>query len=658
MKNISEQGYQGSLWAINPKSTSIMDLPTYNTINQLPETPELAIIAIPAPLVVKSMEQLAAKGVKMVMVLSAGFSEIGRRGKEMEQNLLKIAHHNEMTLIGPNCVGILTPVYAGKFAGIIPKLKKGSVDLISCSGATVDQLMEQATIRGLSFSNMVTTGNSAQMGVEDILALTDENFGPDSSRILLLYLESIKKPKKLQHHARSLTQKGCHIVTIKSGVTSAGRRAAASHTGAIVTNNTAVDALFEKSGIIRVQSKSELIDIASILSVTHGPLKGNRVCIITDAGGPGVMLSDELNRQGLDLPVLTEQTQKKLSDVLPPQSPITNPIDCLPTRNGEQIRAILQILEDEEKDNIDIIVIITSNSMLRDNWDTYEEIIHGMDNQKGIPIIPVLSPGTTGVELIEKFKSFGKLYFHDEVPIAKALGKIVKRPMLYNQNDNLKHFDNNRISNILTHQKGLLIPETAAELLHAAGFKLPLQQDVFEKSQIKKVIEKIGFPLVMKVSGLIHKSDAGGVKVGINNYEQAIEVWEQLMQIEGAKGVLVQQMIQGHEVILGASRLDGYGHLIMFGLGGIYTEVFKDVQFGLAPLAKEECTNMITRIKGHQIFEGARGAKGMSVEIMADYLRKLSRLVMDYPEISEIDLNPLKGFDSELYTVDARIILD
>lgn len=658
LKNILENDYEGILYAVNPKSLPIMNLPTYKTIHELPEAPELAIIAIPAPLVVDAMEQLAVKGVKTVIVLSAGFSEAGIEGKAAELRLKEIADENKMILIGPNCLGIMTPSYVGKFAGIVPDLKKGTVDLITCSGATGDQLIEQASIRGLSLSNMLTTGNSVQMGVEDILELMDHNFDSESSRILMLYMESVRKPSKLLTHARSLHQKGCIILGIKSGVTSAGKRAASSHTGAIVTNDTAVDALFEKSGIIRVESKAELIDIASVLSITRGPLQRKKACIITDAGGPGVMLSDELNRQGLECPVLGEQTQKRLAEVLPPQSPVANPIDCLPTRSGDQIKAILQILEEEEKENIDVIIIITSNSMLRDNWDTYSEIITGMNNKQGIPVIPVLSPGTTGIELINKFKSYGKIYFPDEVAVGKALGKVLNRPVLFTSDGDLEDYHSDKIQQILSERTGLLEPEIAANVLQAAGFTLPGQQEIFDKADLKSIGERIGFPWAMKVIGLVHKSDAGGVVVNISTLNEATDVWDRMMQIEGARGVLVQQMILGHEVILGTSREEGYGHLVMFGFGGIYTEIFKDVRFGLAPLTKKECIDMITSTKSSKIFDGFRGDKGMSIELMADYMVRLGRLVTDHPQIAEIDLNPLKGFDRELYAVDARIILD
>ena len=655
-KNIKENGYRGDLWAINPNTSNIMDLPTFKTIEELPGTPDLALIAIPAPFVRSALEGLGRIGTRCSMILTAGFGEKDEKGKEEEKHFLKIAGRYNMTLIGPNCSGFLTTSYAGKFAGLIPKVKKRAVDFISGSGATVDYLMEQATTRGLSFSNVVNMGNSIQMGVEDILALVDENYGPENAPIILLYMESIKKPLDFLKHARSLNRKGCTLVGIKSGVTAAGERAAASHTGAIATSDTAVQALFDKAGIIRVRSKMELIDVACALTAAHGPIKGNRVFVVTDSGGPGVMLSDELNRQGLLLPLTGEKAIKRLSDLLPPESPVNNPVDCLPSRTPEQIREIFRIIEEEEKDHIDVITMVTGNSGLTDNWKIYREVIEGMD-RCSIPIIPVLSSATTCADLIERVRALGKVFFPDEVIMGQALGKIVQRPLLYEPVSAPDAYNKNEIGNLFQSKKGILEPATVKEILEAAGFKLPFQKEVFKKEHLGPACEKAGFPLVMKVIGPLHKSDVGGVKLGIENPADAEAAWYELMNIREASGVLVQQWVMGTEVILGAKKEEGFGHLVMFGLGGIYTEALKDVSFALAPLGREEGRGMIKKIKAQPILEGIRGEKGLSLELLSEYLVRLGRLVSDFPAIREIDLNPVKGFESDLYVVDARIIL-
>ena len=654
-ENIKSNGYKGKLWAINPKTPDVMGLPTFKSVADLPSAPDLAYIAIPAPFVRASLEELAAKGTKAVIILTAGFGEKDQKGKEEELKFLEIAEKNDMTLIGPNCSGFLTTCYSGKFAGLIPELKKSQIDIISGSGATVDYLMEQATMRGLSFSNVVNMGNSIQVGVEDILQLVDENYGPENSKLILMYMESVKKPMKLLKHARSLTKKGCTIAGIKSGVTAAGERAAASHTGAMASPDTAVQALFEKAGIIRVQSKADLIEIACTFNSLKGLITDYRVCIVTDAGGPGVMLSDELGRQGLSQPILSEKTQQKLSEVLPPEAAIGNPIDTLPSRTPEQFDKIFKILDETEKENIDVIFAITGNSGMTDNWKLYESIMRGMDTCS-IPVIPIISSATTCRDMIVKIREAGKIIFPDEVPVGKALGRLSRKPVLSDPMDLPADFDRAKIEGILNEEPEQLDPEAVKEIMAAIGLRLPFQEDVFEKGNLAAACEKAGFPVVMKVIGPLHKSDVGGVKVGIPSIEKAEAAWDEIMKIKDARGVLIQQMIEGTEVILGAKKEDRFGHLIMFGLGGIYTEALKDVSFALAPLGIEEGMSMIEKIKTLPILKGIRGQKGVSLDVLADYLARLSLLVDSFPQIEEIDLNPVKGYENDLYVVDSRII--
>ncbi|MFC1838854.1 acetate--CoA ligase family protein [Thermodesulfobacteriota bacterium] len=653
--NIKSNGYKGKLWAINPKTPSIMDIPTFKSVPDLPEAPDLAYIAIPAPFVRSTLEELAAIGTKAVIILTAGFGEKDEKGREEEQKFLEIAEKNDMTIIGPNCSGFLTTSYAGKFAGLIPKLEKSRVDIISGSGATVDYLMEQATMRGLSFSNVVNMGNSIQVGVEDILQLVDENYGPENSKLILLYMESVKKPMKLLKHARSLTKKGCTLAGIKSGVTEAGERAAASHTGAMASPDTAVQALFDKAGIIRVQSKADLIEVACTFNAIKGLVADYRVCVVTDAGGPGVMLSDELGRQGLTQPVLGKKTQEKLSEVLPPEAAIGNPIDMLPSRTPDQLEQVYRVLDETEKDNIDVIFTIVGNSGMTDNWKLYQAIMNGMDTCS-IPIIPVLSSAYTCQDMILKVRESGRIIFPDEVPVGKALGRLSRKPVLSEPMALPDDFDKEKIEAVLNEQGEYPDPEAVKTIMAASGFKLPFQQDVFEKTGLSSVCEKAGFPLVMKVIGPLHKSDVGGVKTGITGMDKAEEAWDELMKIKDARGVLVQQQVEGTEVILGANKEGMFGHLIMFGLGGIYTEALKDVSFALAPLCREEGMNMIQKIKTLPILKGIRGEKGVSLEVLAEYLARLSLLVHNFPRIEEIDLNPVKGFEEDLYVVDARII--
>jgi acetyltransferase len=655
--NIKENNYTGRLWAVNPKTADVMGLPTYKTITDLPSAPDLAILAVPSGFVPAAIDELAALGAGAAMVFTSGFGEKDDAGKQTEQHMRETAEKAGMALIGPNCSGFLTPVYKGKFAGIIPTLSGGAVDLISGSGATVDYIMESATTRGLSFGTVVNLGNSAMLGVEDIVALYDENYGPHCASILMLYMESLKKPATLLRHARSLIQKGCSLVGIKSGVTDAGRRAAASHTGAMATRDAAVGALFEKSGIIRVNSKTAMIDVACVLSaLPEGGFKGRRACVITDAGGPGVMLSDELSRCGWDLPPLKQTTMDRLGDVMPPEGAFANPIDCLPTRNAAMIRNVFNILFEEEKDRLDVIAVITGDSGMADNGEIYDEISRAIENGP-ISVLPVLSSVITSRKAIRRFVEGGRSYFIDEVSAGTALGHVAACMTPEETSDVPEGYDTSAIAGVLEGQTGALNPDTTARLFSAAGFPLPPQIEVFQEKDLAAGCRQIGYPLVMKVIGPLHKTDLNGVRLNITDDQEAAEAWNDLMAIRDSRGALLQPMVTGPEVILGVGGEGDFGHLVMFGLGGIYAEALKDITFGLAPLTLKEARRMIDGIRGHAIVEGTRGQAGMDLDLLADMITRLGKLVADFPQIEEIDLNPVKGVGKNLYAVDARIIV-
>ncbi|OPY01962.1 MAG: succinyl-CoA synthetase subunit alpha [Syntrophorhabdus sp. PtaB.Bin047] len=655
LANIVDHHYRGTLWVVNPGG-SVKGLPTFASVPDLPGPPELGIIAIPATLVAGALEDLGRKGTRAVVILSAGFGEKDEKGREEEKRLLAIAGNHGMTIIGPNCSGFMTSHYSGKFAGIIPELKPRSIDFISGSGATVDLVMEQAVLRGLAFCNVVNVGNSIQTGVEDLIALYDENYDVEGSPILMLYLESLRKPGLLLRHARSLTQKGCAIVGIKSGVSVSGARAAASHTGAMATDDAAVEALFNKAGIIRVKSKMEMIDVACALQGTGGRLKGNRACVITDAGGPGVMLTDELERQGFVLPILGERTRRRLHGILPSESSVMNPIDCLPSRTASQIREVFEVLAEEERAGIDVIAIQVGNPGMYPNREIYREVARAM-KACPIPVIPTLSSVTTCTEPIAEFTGDGNFCFTDEVNLGSALGKVLHRREILEPAGEIDNYDPARIGNALKGCTGVLPAGIVKEVLEGAGFVFPPQAEAVSLEEMKEACGRMGYPLAMKVLGPLHKSDLGGVKLGITDAAAAERAWHDLTGIKDARGALIQPMVEGTEVILGASRAGDLGHLIMFGLGGIYTEVLRDVTFALAPLAGEECRGMVKGIRSYPILEGVRGQRQLSVERLADHLERLGRLVSDFPVIGEIDINPLKGSGSELCVVDARIVL-
>ncbi len=656
LKSIQDHGYRGELWAVNPKAREIFGVTCYPIIAALPQAPDLALVAIPAAGVLTALQDLARLKSGAVMVLSAGFGEKDVAGKALEQELCRVADSAGIALIGPNCSGFLTPSYKGKFAGIIPRLPGCAVDFISGSGAMVDYLMEGAEARGLSFGTVVNLGNSVQMGVEDLVELYDENYGPQQAKILLLYLESLNKPAKLLIHARSLARKGCALIAIKSGATAEGERAAASHTGAVATRDSAVTALFAKAGIIRVSGRGEMIDVACVLHAARGRLKGKRICIVTDAGGPGVMFSDELSRQGLELPLLKPETQRALAQILPPESATANPVDALPSRSAEQISGTIHVLAQYESDAIDLIAVLTGDSGLSDNAGIYQ-VISRASGAGAIPLLPVLSSVTSCRAKIGEFIAQGHVFFPDEVELGRALGKVARWRLPESEVPELNDYDTARIRAALEGREGPLPPATVRQVLTAAGFRLPRQIEIFQQDKLTDCCREIGYPLVMKVIGPLHKTDVGGVKPGIAHGTQALDGWNELMKIDGALGVLLQPHIPGSEVILGASREGRFGHLLMVGLGGIYAEVLKDFSFALAPVGQAESQELIRGLRSFPLLEGVRGQAGMDLALLADQIQRLGRLVTDFPQIKELDLNPLKGSGRALVAVDARIVV-
>ncbi len=656
VQNLKRNAYAGRLWAVNPRGT-VLDLETVASVADLPEAPELALIVIPAPGVRPALSDLAARGAGCAIVMTAGFGEKDTAGREEEQRLRAIAEAAGMAVIGPNCSGFLTPTYAGKFAGILTRPRPGAIDLVTGSGALMDFVVEQAATRGVAFSNTVNVGNSMQMGIEDILELLDENFGPDSARIQMLYVERLDKPGKLLRHARSLTRKGCTLVAIKSGVTGAGARAAASHTGAMATPDTAVEALFRKAGIIRVGSREEMLDVGCALLAARGSLAGRRACIVSSAGGPGVLLADELTRNGFELPALSAPTRERLQAVLPPEASLANPLDCLPSKDGEKTAAVLKALQEEERDRLDVIVTIDGHSGIVDEEPILAATLRAAETGP-IPVVPVFSAPTSSATVLERFKDRGGVWFTDEVMAGRALGRLLRRPALWEAPDPPLGYDRAAVARVLSDAGGTLPPDRAAAVLAAAGFRLPGQAVVRTAGEAADAATRIGFPVAMKVVGPLHKTEADGVRLALRDPAEAAAAFTHLSALPGATGVLVQAMAEGIELILGAVAEPGFGRLILFGLGGVYAEVLREAAFALAPLARGESLELIRGTRLLPILEGARGRTAVSLDRLAEALTRLSLLVADFPKIREVDLNPLTAAGDRLLAVDARILLD
>ena len=652
LKNLIDHHFKGTLIAVNPKETEVQGIKCYQNIAEIPKV-DLAIIAIAAKFTLQTIQILTQeKNTKGFIIFSAGFSEKDEEGKQLEEDIVKEINSVGGTLLGPNNIGLINQNYAGVFTTPIPKLHAKGVDFISGSGATAVFIIEAAMASGLTFSSVYSVGNSAQIGVEEVLEYLDETFDKNaSSKVKLLYIESIENPKKLLKHATSLIKKGCKIAAIKAGSSSAGSRAASSHTGALANSDVAVDALFKKAGIVRCYGRNELITVASIFMLPE--LKGKNIAIITHAGGPAVMLTDALSKNGLKVPEIKGVKSKELLEKLFAGSSVSNPIDFLATGTAEQLETIIDYCENEFSE-IDAMVVIFGSPGLFEVYDVYDVLDKKMKTCKK-PIFPILPSVVNVKKEIEYFIDKGNVMFPDEVIFGNALAKTTIKPtnttILISEDINKKG-----IRNIIdSSENGYLKPQQVKQLLEFA--KIPVVPEFIctSESECTSVSKKIDFPVVMKIVGPIHKSDVGGIILNINSTEKLLESYHKIMKIDGAKGVLIQPMKKGTELFIGAKKEGEFGHLVLCGLGGIYIEVLKDTSAALAPVSKSEAIEMIRNLKSYKIIQGVRNQKGINEALFAEIITKISQLVTIAPEIIELDLNPLLGNSKEIVAVDARI---
>ncbi|MDP4267244.1 MAG: acetate--CoA ligase family protein [Bacteroidota bacterium] len=653
LKNLIDGNFNGDLYVSNPKETLVQGIKSFQNIHSLPEV-DLAIIAIAAKYIPETIEILTKnKNTRGFIILSAGFSEMGEEGKILEKRVVDLIDGVDGSLIGPNCIGVLNTNYNGVFSKPTPVLDPQGCDFISGSGATAVFILESAIPYGLTFSSVYSVGNSAQLGVEEILKYMDETFDPEkSSRIKILYMEKIDKPALLLKHASSLIRKGCKIAAIKSGTSEAGSRAASSHTGALASPDVAVEALFNKAGIVRCYGREDLISVANVFKQKE--LKGKNIAIITHAGGPAVMLTDALSKGGLNIPHIEGKDSDELLGKLFDGSSVGNPIDFLATGTAEQLDTIFDYT-DNKFDNIDGMAVIFGTPGLFPIFDAYKVISERMKTSRK-PIFPVFPSGITARKEVDYFLSLGETFFPDEVLMGNAICKVYNTPKPEAENVILPEIDKISIRKIIDNaSEGYISPSEIQCLLDATGIPRAKEKEVYCINDATEFASSTGFPVVMKVVGPLHKSDVGGVSLNVNNIAQVEKEFNRLININEATGVLIQKMHQGTELFAGVKYEKGFGHLILCGLGGIFIEVLKDVSTGLAPLSGNEAVRMIKNLKGYKIISGVRGNEGVNEAIFADIIVRLSALVTVAPEIEEMDLNPLLGSKDNIIAVDARI---
>jgi acetyltransferase len=668
MKNLLSFGYKGNIFPVNPKADSIQGLKVYKCLPEVHDEIDLAIIMVAKQFILNSIDDCAKKNIKDVIVITAGFKETGSHGIEMEKQLMDKIRKYNMNLVGPNCMGILNTnpgiMMNGTFVQGVPN--PGGIGFISQSGALGAAVLKILHLKDIGFSQFLSIGNKADVNENDILDYWKDN---DDIKVITLYLESFGDSRKFMEVSKAITKKK-PVIAIKSARTTAGMKAASSHTGALAGADTIVDAIFEQSGVIRVNTVEELFDLAKSFDRTVLP-SGNRVGILTNAGGPAILTVDEAQNSGLHVPELSIETQNKLREIAVPEAAISNPVDILPPATAEVYGKATEIILSDK--NIDAGIIILGPPLMHNTLEIGKAICDAAKKSGKCATVVLMSQDDIIPNLATEFPGHPPIFNNCE-SAAKAIGQMYKYKLWKESIEGeYKIFDVNRnvVENILNNQKDkgefyLDFPDVV-KILQA--YKFPIVDSIVAKNVQESidVAEKIGFPVVIKVIGqrLIHKSDVGGVVVDIKDVEELVQAESRIiagLKTKGleneVEGFLIQPFIKGgYETILGVTKDSSAGHLLAFGLGGIMVEVFKDVKFKISPLNEQDAENLVRSVKAYDILKGVRGNPPVNFNFVKENILRLSQLVKDFPQFVEIDFNPFvfSHLDEKCKILDARM---
>jgi len=668
LANLKDGGFSGALYPVNPKAGEILGLKAYPTVLDIPGPVDLAVIVIPYPLVPEALRQCGEKGVPAAVVISAGFREAGREGLERELELVQIARQYHIRLIGPNCLGVIdthTPLNATFAAGMPPG---GPIAFMSQSGALGTAVLDMAMAGRIGFSRFVSLGNKADVNEVDLLEAWEDDPG---SKVILAYIEGLPDGQKFMEVARRVTRKK-PVVAVKSGVTRSGARAVSSHTGSLAGSEAAYHAAFRQAGVIRAESMEHLFDLA--LAFAYQPLpRGDRIAIVTNAGGPGILATDALEHAGLQLARLRPETVQALMADLPSAASAANPVDVLGDALADRYEHALRlVLADPGVDGV--LVIVTPQAMTQ-----IEETAHVVGRVARETEKPVLgcfmgeSRIAAGIAILQQY---GIPNYPFPERAAAALAAMVRyRQERERPSYAPTHFeaDTAAVRKVLDEARSqgrVSIGDAEARaILEAYGFPLPPSHLAATPEEAIAAAEEMGYPVVLKVASpdILHKTDVGGVRLNLRSPADVRDAFDLIVYrasryVPGARiwGCLVQKMVPpGREVLIGMSRDPQFGPLVAFGLGGIYVEALKDVVFRVAPFGPEEAAEMIREIRSYPLLEGVRGEPPADHAALVDALCRVSQLVTDFPEIVELDINPLVVYEEGRGAValDMRLVL-
>jgi len=669
LKNIIESGYQGAIYPINPSTEEILGHPCHPSVLDVPDEVEQVVIVIPAPLVAQALEECGQKGVKAVVIISAGFREVGGEGRRMEDELAEIAQRYGMRLLGPNCLGIIdtfTPLNSS-FAAAMPL--QGTIAFMSQSGALCTAVLDVALAEGVGFSSFVSLGNKADLDEVDFIRAWSED---PNTRVIMAYLEGISEGARFIEVARQVTKK-LPIIAIKSGTTDAGSRAVSSHTGALAGSEQAYEAAFKQAGIIRAHSVEELFDF-SIAFARQPLLKKNAIAIITNAGGPGIMCTDAAEHVGLHLASLGPRTCARLRQGLPQAASLLNPIDVMGDAQADRYELALRAaLRDPDVSGVIVLVTPQNVTPVKEIAQVVGETA-AQEEKK--PILACFMGKATIGEGLKILNEYRVPNYPTPERAAKAMRAMLDQRLWQEQPERTPErfqVDKDQVEALFSkvrQEERLTIGDAEARaVLEAYGIPVPPSQLAQTPEEAIEIAREIGYPVVMKIASpdILHKTDIGGVQLNIQNDQEVRDAFDLLihramryMPEAEIWGCQVQKMVTGgREVILGMNRDPQFGPLIMFGLGGIYVEVLRDVAFRLAPLSREDAREMIQEIRGYPLLHGVRGERPADIEGIVDILLRISQLVTDFPEVMELDINPLMVRDEGqgVMAIDMRLVL-
>ncbi len=673
ISNLIQAGYQGAIYPVNPKAENILGLKVSNNISSLPNNLDLAVLTIPRQYVFQSLQDLAQIHTRSVIIITAGFKEVDKEGYLLEEQIVELAQKNDISVLGPNCLGIINTSEQINVTFAAGTPSKGNIAFFSQSGALCQAILDWALGKNIGFSKFISLGNKAVLNEADMLRYLAHDSTTD---VILGYIENVTNGQDFLQQAQIITDKK-PVLLIKSGTSAAGAKAASSHTGAIAGSDQAYKAAFEKCGVIRIKDVSTLFTLAQAFATQPLP-NGPNVAIVTNSGGPGIMAADACENANLHLAKLSESTVKSMQEFLPAFASLYNPVDIIGDANAQRYLKTLDIVSQDPNIDSLLIVLTPTASIVAEIQAATENIIKIAQNttkpvlacfmgdkaigkgiqrlqEAGVPCYPFPEPAVQCLETMYKYSQWQQRkyqeleYFHVDKYKAE---KVIKKAQEKRKGD----------------ESIEIVEFQAQELLKAYDLPTPKTAMARTSKEAVQQAKKIGFPVVLKIASMdiSHKSDVEGVKVGISNEEEVkqsfIEITSRTTRLRPQAhimGCLVQKMAPKDvkEVIIGFKRDEQFGPLLMFGLGGIYVEVLKDISFKLAPVTRQEANDMIRRIKSYMLLTGIRGESAANIQAIENIILKMSQLAMDIPEITEAEFNPVLVNEEQAIVADVRLTL-